>query len=180
MAVLTEPKKPFGGPFDLADEPTPPEGTFLATCIECKDQFGVTRTKFQSTETEVVDLTAFLFGFRDQLGSPYKIATQSMKISGNEKAALYLFLRSWLGKPFGYGGDYAAPEAQGGMVGRKALITISHEQRRNGDGVFAKIISVSPVPTGFTQAAPAAPSAAPAPAPAPKPQPKPATDKIPF
>lgn len=159
MAVFKESVSSFNAAFDLSQEPMAPAGTYLATCIDCKDQFGIVRQKFQSQETETVDLTAFLFGFRDQEGRPYKVATANMKISGNEKSALYLFLKQWLGKPFPFGQDYAQPEQNGGMIGRKALITVSHEPKKSGDGVWVKIIGVSPVPAGF--------GAAPVPAPTP-------------
>ena len=57
-----------------------------------------TRAAHQSEETETVDLTGFLFGYRDKQGNAHNIASKGMKISGNEKSALFLFLKSWLGQ----------------------------------------------------------------------------------
>lgn len=172
--------------FDLpADAPLPPEGTFAATVVDIVDKFGVERRKFdQPDQTEKVDLTAFLFGLRDAAGAAYKIDSKPMRISGNEKSALFAFLKSILGKSPKMGWDYCE------LKGHKCLITVEHETGKSGTG-YATIAAVSPLPAGFTQA-PAAPAPAPsaskpkpkpAPAPAPAPVETPAADtdeEIPF
>lgn len=156
MAVLTKPTSTGSGRmFDTGDA-LAAKGTYIATCLDVKDVFGVERRKFQSEEMEKVDLTAFLFGYRDAEGNPHKICTRAMKISGNEKSALFAFLKSWLGKAPAYGWDYAE------MKGKKALITIDHEISKQGDREYANIISISPLPAGMEQQA-----ATPAPTPAP-------------
>lgn len=144
MAVLTIPKS--AQMFETGD--LAPKGTFVATCIDIKDVFGVERKKFQSEEKETVDLTAFLYGLRDKAGNPFRVASRSFKISGNEKSNLFAFLKAWLGEPPKMGWDYME------MKGKKALITVEHIQStRNPGQVFAGIASISPVPEGF-QAAP--------------------------
>lgn len=157
MATLTEPKIfDRSGPWDLSKEPLPPEGTFFATCLGVEDRFGVERPAFNDpTQIEKQDLTWFLFGFRDEKGAPHRIATREMKISGSEKSNLFKFLRSWLGKPFPYGQDYAS------MKAKPALITISHVARKSGDGCYASIVTVAPVPAGMQAQRPAAPAQAP-------------------
>ena len=134
-----------------------PKGTFVATCIDIKDVFGVERKKYQSEETERVDLTSFLFGFRDKAGTPFKVASRSLKISGNEKSNLFAFLKSWLGEPPKMGWDYME------MKGKKALVTVEHiHSTRNPGQVFAGIASISPVPEGFESASiPAQPQSPP-------------------
>ena len=155
MAVLTKPVSTGAGRmFDTGDE-IPAKGTFVATCIDVKDVYGVERRKFESEEMEKVDLTAFLFGYRDEAGNPHKISTKSMKISGNEKSALYGFLKSWLGTSPAYGWDYSE------MKGKKALITIDHQMGRMGDREWANIVTISPVPAGLVSSA-AVPAAVPA------------------
>jgi hypothetical protein len=170
-----------------ADEAPPPEGTFLATCIDIKDEFAVTVPKFENpAETEVIDRTAFRYGFRDTQNVPHTIGTRYMKISGNEKSNLYLHLRSWLGKPYPYGSDYTKKENEGGMLGRKALITINLVAKKDGSGSYPSIVSISPVPTGYTQHVADVPPALQRPAPATPPAPPPAAkappteDQIPF
>lgn len=157
MAVLTKPTSTGSGRmFDTGDT-LAAKGTYIATCLDVKDVFGVERRKFQSEEMEKVDLTAFLFGYRDAEGNPHKICTRAMKISGNEQSALFAFLKSWLGRAPAYGWDYAEQK------GKKALITIDHEIGRMGDREFANIISISPLPAGMEQQAAApAPAAKPA------------------
>ncbi|MCL4181396.1 MAG: hypothetical protein KJ072_27115 [Verrucomicrobia bacterium] len=173
MAVLQQPTS-HSNPFtQQIGEALVPAGTFVATVLDIKDELGVKRPKFQSTETETVDLTCFLFGYRDAQGVPHKIASRQMRISGNEKSALFGFLKGMLGKAPEYGHDYCT------LKGAKCLLTIEHVKRRDGVGVFASIASLSPVPVGFGQ--PPQPTAPP---PAPLPQPVsiavPAESDIPF
>jgi hypothetical protein len=152
MAVLTQPTDTTNPFVEVIGNDLAPAGTYIATVIDVRDEFGVVRTKFQSTETEKVDLTTFLFGFRDQHGQPHRVASRRMKISGNEKSALFTFLKALLGRAPEYGWDYCT------LKGSQCLLTVEHVKRKDGVGVFASIAALSPVPQGF-----AAPAAAPAP-----------------
>ena len=159
MALFKQTVSSVAGEWPI--EEIAPKGTFVATCIDIKDEFGVERPQFNNPQVmEKIDRTAFLFGLRDRSGKPYKIATRWMKISGNEKSSLFDFLRAWRGEPFPFGKDYAA-KAPEGMLGRKALLTINHEPRKDGSGVFPMIVSLCPEP----EAAPvsSAPAAVPQP-----------------
>ena len=143
MAILQQPivgGNVFG---DVIGDDLAPAGTYVATVIDIVDEFGVQRTKFQSTETEVVDLTTFLFGFRDAQGFEHRVASRRMKISGNEKATLFGFLKSLLGRAPQFGWDYVS------LKGAKCLLTVEHIQRRDGTGVVAGIAALSPVPQGM-------------------------------
>lgn len=194
MAVLQQPTN-HSNPFSqVIGDALAPAGTYIATVLDIKDEFGVTRQKFESTELEKVDLTCFLFGFRDAQGNPHRVASRQMRISGNEKSALFGFLKSLLGRAPAYGWDFCS------LKGHKCLLTVEHVQKRDGSGVFASIAALSPVPAGFGQVTqPAAPAPIPAPAapvqpawPAPTPAPIPAmpaaapaitaqdTDEVPF
>jgi len=150
MAVLQQPTN-HSNPFaQVIGDTLAPAGTFIATVLDIRDEFGVTRQKFQSTELEKVDLTCFLFGFRDAQGNPHRVASKQMKISGNEKSALFGFLKSLLGRAPAFGWDYCS------LKGAKCLLTVEHVQRRDGNGVYAAIAALSPVPAGFSQPAQAA------------------------
>lgn len=171
MAILKQPTNQSHPFADQIGDSFAPAGTFVATVLEVRDVFGVERQKFQSTEMEIVDLTCFLFGFRDAQGAPHKVASRQMRISGNEKSALFHFLKSLLGKAPAYDWDYCM------LKGQKCLLTVEHIQRRDGSGVFAAIAALSPVPVGYGtvtgRPAPAAPQPQPASlrmAPAPQPQ----------
>ena len=169
MAILTAPKSVQM--FETGD--LAPKGTYIATCVDIKDQFGVERRKFQSDEIEKVDLTGFLFGFRDKAGQPFRVASRSFRISGNEKSSLFAFLKAWLGEPPKMGWDYME------LKGRKALITVEHvPSTRNPGQVFSGIASISPVPEGFQVPAPGQPPPAPTPAPVPSAQDE--GDELPF
>ena len=146
--------------FDLGPSNLPPKGTYAATIIDIVDKYGVERRKFeQPDQTEKVDLTAFLFGFRDRAGNAHKIDSKPMRISGNEKSALYAFLTSVLGEAPKMGWDYCA------LKGRKVLITIAHAEGGKSGQTYASIATVSPLPEGFD------PATAPAPKPAAVPPP---------
>lgn len=152
MAILQEQMSKNVNPFADAvkDDPTP-AGTWIATVIDVKDQFGVSRPSYENPQVmEVVDLTTFLFGYRDQAGQPHRIASKTMRISGNEKSNLMTFLKQALGATPKYGWDYCA------MKGQKVLLTIAHEPRRNGQGTFPTIASLCPVPAGMVAGVPAA------------------------
>lgn len=145
MAVLQEQMSKSVNPFiEQIKDDLAPAGTWVATIIDIKDQFGVVRPSFDNPQvTEVVDLTTFLFGYRDQAGQPHRIASKTMRISGNEKSNLFGFLKSALGSAPKYGWDYCE------LKGKKCLITVAHEQKRNGQGVFPTIAALCPVPAGM-------------------------------
>jgi hypothetical protein len=146
MAVLQQPvnnSNPFA---DLIGDDLAPAGTFVATILDVKDEFGIQRQKYQSTELETVDLTTFLFGFRDAQGAAHRVSSRRMRISGNEKSNLFGFLKSMLGHAPKYGWDYCS------LKGQQCLLTVEHVQRRDGSGVFAGIATLSPVPQGMGSA----------------------------
>ncbi len=145
MAVLQEQTSKSVNPFmEQIKEDLAPAGTWVATIIDIRDQFGVVRPTYDNPSvTEVVDLTTFLFGFRDLNGQPHKIASKTMRISGHEKSSLFGFLMSALGTAPKYGWDYCE------MKGRKCLITVAHEAKRSGQGVYPTIATLCPVPAGM-------------------------------
>jgi hypothetical protein len=143
MAILQQPVVGGNVFAEQIGDDLAPAGTFVATVIDIVDEFGVQRQKFQSTEIETVDLTTFLFGFRDAQGFEHRVSSRRMKISGNEKASLFGFLKSLLGHAPQYGWDYMA------VKGQQCLLTVEHIQRRDGTGVFAGIAALSPVPASM-------------------------------
>ena len=143
MAVLSQPVDSSNPFTEVIGKDLAPAGTYIATVLDVRDEFGVVRTKFQSTETEKVDLTTFLFGFRSAQGEPHRVASRRMKISGSEKSALFAFLKALLGKAPEYGWDYCT------LKGAKCLLTVEHVKRKDGVGVFASIAALSPVPQGL-------------------------------
>ncbi len=134
--------------FETIDEPMPPKGTFVATIIDIRDRFGVERRKYQSEETEKVDVTQFLFGFRDRADAKFRLTSRVMRISGNENSNLFGFLKSLLGEAPRMGWDYVE------LKGRKVLLTVEHVEKRSAPGeFFAAIAAISPLPEGYGQTA---------------------------
>lgn len=131
---------------ELIDQAPPPSGQYVVKCIAVHDEFGVERRKFQSEETEVVDLTAFLFGGRTADNTPFKIDTKAMKISGYAKSALMEFLTAWYGETPKMGHDYNTALEEGGAIGRKALISLGTVPSRDGTREYVQILSVAPCP----------------------------------
>jgi hypothetical protein len=144
MAIFSEPQASSNTYNLFRDEikddiATP--GQHVAKCIDVRDVYGVQQRKFQSEEMETVDLTAFLFEYKDEDGNRNLIASKPVKISGHEKSALYAFLKSWGGKAPAYGFDTAT------LKGKYALITVEHEPSKKTPGkVYPKITSIVPVP----------------------------------
>lgn len=135
MAKLNQPES---GGFEIGD--LAPAGTYVATCLEVQDQFGVERSKFENpNEKETLDVTRFLFGFRGQDGRIYRVQSFEFRISGSPKSNLFKFLTSWLGNPPKYGWDYCELKGQG------AMITVAHKQSRDGTKTYANIVGISPV-----------------------------------
>ena len=127
MAVL---QKSTGGEydwFDLGDEALQPEGLFQAKILAVEDRFGVEMPKYNNpNETEKVDMTCILFGYRDAEGNPHKIATRPMRIPklsarSREKSNLLKLLRGILGKDPQAGWDYCE------LKGQSTWIEVGHE-----------------------------------------------------
>jgi hypothetical protein len=162
MAVLQQSVAGRANPFsEQIGQDIAPTGTWVATIVDVCDEFGIVRPKFEHpNETETVDLATFLFEFLDEQNVPHLIASKSMRISGNEKAALYGFLKSILGVAPKYGWDYCE------IKGAQCLLTVEHKPRRDGSSVFPMIATLSPIPASMRQPAPAPVAPAPAPVPA--------------
>ena len=135
MAIIQQPE---ASGFDIGA--LAPAGTYVATCLDVQDQFGVDRPKFENPqETEKLDVTRFLFGFKGQDGRPYKVQSFEFRISGSPKSNLFKFLTAWLGNPPKYGWDYCELRGQGSMI------TGAHKQSRDGSTTYANIVGISPV-----------------------------------
>lgn len=135
MALL---EQPSSNGFEI--EALAPTGTYVATCLDIEDQFAVDRPKFENPqESEQLDVTRFLFGFRGADGQLYKVQSFEFRISGSPKSNLFKFLTAWLGTPPKYGWDYCELKGQGTMI------TIAHKQSRDGTKTYANLIGISPV-----------------------------------
>jgi hypothetical protein len=134
MAILKAQVESSNG-FEITE--LPPAGDYVATCLDIQDEFGVTRRKFQSEETEEQDVTRFLFGFQGQDQELYKVQSWEMKISGSPKSKLFKFLSDWLGKAPSMGWDYCE------LKGKGAVIKVEHKQSQMGK-VYAFISSINP------------------------------------
>ena len=136
MATLQPPKTING--FGITE--SCPKGTYIATCLQVKDEFGVQRKKYQSEELIKTDVTRFLFGFIHKSGKQYFVASREMKISSDSKSALFAFLKSWLGEAPKIGWDYCS------LAGSGALVTIEHTPSQKNPGQFwSNIGSIAPV-----------------------------------
>lgn len=147
MAILKQPEPTGGGGRRIKLEGPPSKGTYLAVCFEIEERFGVTRKKFESEETEVVDLISFYFGFKQKDGTPGIVRSKPMKISGHEKSALVQFVHQWLGDapPTGFDTDT--------LKGAGAQVTVALQMAGNGK-TYANIASIGPVMDGLEKSVP--------------------------
>lgn len=142
MAILKQETGTGGGGRRILVEEMAPKGTFLATCIDVEERYGVERKKFESTETEIVNLITFYFGFRTKEGGLRIVRSKPMKISGHEKSALVKFIGTWLGEKPKPSFDTAT------LFGKGAQLTITHTEALNGK-TYANISAISPVMEGL-------------------------------
>ena len=148
MAILEQ--KPSGGGTGWDISEICPAGTQVAICIEIKDVFEVTRSKYDNpSETEVVDLTRFLFGIKAADGCLYRVQTHEMKISSHEKSGLMKILTSWTAKPMAelMNWDYCE------MQGELAQLTVIHKTSKMGK-VYPAIEAVTPLHPQLAATAP--------------------------
>ena len=140
------PESSGGGLADMG--PPPPAGTYLAVCVDVIDLYGVDRKKYESEETEKVDVTRFVFGVKAKSGQLHKIATKEMKITGGPKANLTKFIVAWTGKAPTGGWDTAE------LKGKGAQITVAPQESRNGQ-TYNNIAGVAPVLEDYADKVPA-------------------------
>ena len=139
MAILTA-NSGGGSRSRIISTETPPKGRFIATCIEVHDELGVERQKFESSETEIVDLTTFYFGFKDREGRPHVVKSKSMKLSLHEKAALVKFIKGWTGKPPAAGFDTQSLRGLGAEIRVERVASMKTPGRE-----YANIAYIGPV-----------------------------------
>ena len=133
MAKIPETKAPA-----LANLGEPPsKGTYVAVCLDVVDQYNVERRKYESEETEIVNLTRFIFGVKTKDGSLRKLASKSMKISNHENSALRAFFVSWQGEAPKPGFDTAS------LIGKPAQVTVVENTK--GDRTYSDIGTISEV-----------------------------------
>lgn len=143
MAILTAPEGGAGSLLGPRITELAPKGTYLATIVDIIDNFDVVRPKFESpTETEKVNLTVFVFGFKGKDGKLYLVSTgnsplSAMRISGNEKAKLYQFLTQLTGEPPRMGWDYSE------LTGQSVQITVGHKESKRTPGKFYAVIAAA-------------------------------------
>ncbi|MDF3129453.1 hypothetical protein P0Y35_09635 [Kiritimatiellaeota bacterium B1221] len=145
MAIFEQPMNNYDPFADRVGQTLAPAGTFMASIEDIVDELRVQRKKYQSEELETVDMTCFLFCYKNSDGEIHRISSPRMKISGYEKSNLFGFLKSLLGRNPTYGWDYCT------LKGSMCLLTVEHAPRRDGKGVFAKISELSPVPIGMAE-----------------------------
>lgn len=139
MAILNAPKS-FSR---ILIEGIVPKGTYIATCIEVEDAFGVQRPLYDDpTIMETVDLTSFYFGMKNKAGEMFIIKSRAFKLSLHEKSALFQFLKAWNGEPPQAGFDTEC------MIGKGAQISVEHSVSQKGK-TFANIGTISPVLEGL-------------------------------
>ena len=139
MAVLQEQTGGQYDWFDLSNEELQPEGMFQAKIIAIEDRFGVEMPRYNNPqEIEKVDMTCFLFGYRDADGKPHRISTKPMRIPklsarSREKSNLIKLLRGILGREPAAGWDYCE------LKGQDTWIEVGHETGEKTQSPYAVV-----------------------------------------
>lgn len=79
-------------------------------------------------------------------GEPF-IITKDYTLSWGEKANLRKDLEAWRGKPFSQ--DEQRRFDLKNVLDKFCMINVQHKPRRSGDGVYANVVSVTPVPAAL-------------------------------
>lgn len=139
MAVLTQNTSGGNFGFHIEEHMRATAGTYIATCIGIKDEFGVDRPSFDNPAVmKKTDVTRFLFGAKTKTGNLVAIQTYEFSISGNSKSNLMKFLAMWLGSPPALGWDYCE------MLGKGAVLQVSDKTSTSGK-VYQAITGIRPV-----------------------------------
>jgi hypothetical protein len=165
MAAIPAPK---GGSeaIELVNSSPLEEGSHEVVVHKVIDELGVERKKFQSEDTEIVDLCTVIFAQVNDDGEERYAATRSMRISGSPKSTLYKIIQGITGQPPVTGSDTQA------LVGIPCLITVTREVSTTG-----KVYHI--VDTAMPQPKKVKPAVAAAARPGIKPTPRPAKSKAP-
>lgn len=129
----------------------PPAGTHLARCYSIID-IGTQHDTFQGkpkTARKVrisFELPNEQAVFAEERGKEPFTISKEFTLSLHEKAGLRKTLEAWRGRAF------TATELDkfdlANLIGAPAMITINHEKRKDGDGMFAKLIAVATLMKG--------------------------------
>jgi hypothetical protein len=84
-------------------------------------------------------------------GEPF-IITKDYTLSWGEKANLRKDLEAWRGKPFSQ--DEQRRFDLKNVLDKFCMINVQHKPRRTGDGVYANVVSVTPVPAALKASMP--------------------------
>lgn len=120
-----------------------PPGPYDALCTDVYERLNVERKRYQSDETERVDLIAFNFEVTGKSGEKRNVRSREMRISGHEKSALFAFLSSWLGEPPEDGLDTDT------LMGCAARLTIAHAASKSDTSrTYVRIADIAPGDAG--------------------------------
>ena len=138
MAILTQQKSNSYDSYEI--EELCPEVSFASKIVDMFEQLNVERKKYQSEETEVCDVTRFLFLVKTKKGFCH-VQTNEMKISSFHKSRLFQFIENVMGAAPGPNFDTAQ------LVGQACQITGKHTVSMKGN-TYTQVTSVSPLMDG--------------------------------
>src|SRR4051812_31403819 len=137
----------------------PPAGTHLARCYAVCD-LGTQLGEFQGKPKKARKCRIFFELPNEQAvfnegghKEPFTVSKE-FTLSLHKKAELRKVLESWRGRPFTDEELDKFDVAK--LIGAPAIITISHEPRKDGEGNFAKILNVTKLMAQMTNSMPPA------------------------
>lgn len=137
-----------------------PAGMHLARCYRIID-LGTQKSEFEGN-VKFVRKIKFVWEVHgtDDSGEPIVtdkgepfVITKDYTLSWGEKANLRKDLEAWRGKPFS--ADEQRRFDIKNVLDKFCMINVQHKPRRTGDGVYANIVNVTPVPAALKNSMPA-------------------------
>jgi len=130
-----------------------PFGTHIARCIQVIDIGSHTSTfdgdeRTQRKVSIAWELPEETHVFDPNRGEEPFVISKEYTLSTSEKSNLRRDLESWRGKPFTkeevMGFDVAK------LIGVPAMVSVVHQEKKNGSGVYAKVTAVTRLPKSAT------------------------------
>ena len=117
-----------------------PPGIYDGICVDVEEHLNAERKRWQSTETERVNLLAFTFEVTGKSGAKRSVRSKRMLISSFEGSALFKFVTAWCGQPPESGFDTDS------LMGCRANLTLTHAPSTTlPSRVYVRIATIAPV-----------------------------------
>jgi hypothetical protein len=159
MPIIRKPQSKGGSNlnWDLTSINNAQEGTFPAIIADILVEENVTKNKYQSTETEVVDVCRFLIAYTNDDDEVKFSQTYEFTVLGDERSNLMKFLTNARGKVPPLATEDDDDENQYDFIdelGRKIMVTIGLRTAKVSGKEYGAVVGVAPLAKKYQSDAP--------------------------